>query len=161
MCFYHDYAWTASETADEVGTAKVPTPCDECREMIPVGGWVRHIWMQEEEVCRHNPQHDDYDGPETDSYDCPPGCTHDFGETYDYDRCQLCDRLIEAIHAHEIKEGCSEYESEPALTELCDAMAENGKAYLAEAEVMYPGITATLPECYRHDDEDQEEDEDE
>jgi hypothetical protein len=149
MCFYDDGDWTAQVVEDEILVVTAPVKCDECRRPIKPGEWRRHVFMQEHEVCRHNPAHDDYDGPETDSEDCPEGCEHDFGETFDYDRCQSCDQLIEAIHRHELAVGCHEYESRPSLTELHDAMVEgDGEAYLAKAEELFPGITARSPETF-------------
>ncbi len=148
MCFYDDADWEANFVDDTTAPAEKPVKCNECRRVIPIGEPVRHIYMQECEVCRHNPKHDDYDGLETED-DCPEGCEHDYGETYDYDRCQTCDQLIEAIHQHELAEGCREWESRPGLTDLCDAMVEgDGEAYLATAETLYPGITARLPESF-------------
>lgn len=140
MCFYEDDCdWTASVSTDEVLTADKPVKCDECQRVIPAGDSVRHIWMQEHEVCRNDP----------DSVGCPEGCDHDFGETENYDRCQACDQLTEAIHQHELAEGCKEYESRPPLTGLYDAMSEgDGKAYLAKAESLYPGITGRLPASF-------------
>lgn len=152
MCFYNDCDWFASVVTNTVTVAAKPTRCYECGEIIPEGAWVRHIYQQEHEVCQNNLCNPWHDGPETVSEDCPPGCEHDFGQTYGYYRCQVCDQLIEAIHSHEIKEGCDEHESRPVLTQLGEAMHENGRVYLASAEAMYPGIGARLPGCYRRDE---------
>jgi hypothetical protein len=153
MCFYEgDCDWTASVYSDTTEPATKPTKCDECRRIISIGEPVRHVWMQEHEICRHDPESDDFDGDEDDPVTlCGDECEHDFGETFDYDCCETCTQLIEAIHHHELLIGCREYESRPNLTE--------GLKYLAKAEQLYPGITARVPQSFidaanrRHDEE--------
>lgn len=146
MCFYNDdYDWYASVTTDETSPATKPTKCDECRRVIPIGEPVRHIWMQQHEYCIHHPDYDDYEGDDSDGTDCPEGCEHDYGETYDYDCCETCTQLVEAIHKSEIESGCRDAESRPNLTELYDAFAEGeGSKYLAKAEELYPGIRGRM-----------------
>lgn len=152
MCFTDDCDWYASIVEDEILTASKPTQCNECHEMIQEGGWLRHIFMQEHEECIHDPTSENYDFEgEHEGEGCPEGCEHDYGETCDYDRCETCDQLIEAIHQHELVEGCSHNESYPNLDGLYDAFWEgNGKAYLARAETLYPGITERLTESFRY-----------
>lgn len=161
MCFYDDDDdWYASIVEDSVIEVTSPVRCDECGRSIPPGSWRRHIFMQQDEYCRHDPEGGRYDAGDTaeamgvdvdalPEEGCPPGCEHDYGETCEYDRCEACDQLIEAIHRHELDEGCREYESRPALEELHQAMWEgDGAAYLAKAESLYPGITSRLPESF-------------
>jgi hypothetical protein len=150
MCFYNDYCdWTASVTCEDTGPATEPTRCDECGMLIAVGEPVRHVFQQEHELCIHHPESDYYEGDDEDGTDCPEGCEHEYGQTYEYDCCEVCTQLIEAIHAHEIESGCREHESRPAYTQLHEAFAEGeATAYFAKAEQLYPGITGRLPECF-------------
>lgn len=157
MCFDNDDCdWYAAIIEDETLPATKQARCGECGRIILVGEPVRHIFQQQREVCRHDPESDDYDGEETDLMGCPPDCVHDFGETFHHDICQPCDQLVEAIHQHEIEEGCGESESRPSLSELYEAMDRHrGPKYLAKAEALYPGITERLPAkflCFRDDD---------
>jgi hypothetical protein len=147
MCFPNDdYDWAAEVQVDEYLVADKPIKCLECFRTISVGDRFRQTYQQEDETCRNHPASDHYDGPEADSDECAPGCEHDYGETYTHRMCETCDQLIEAIHQHEIDEGCSEIESRPCFGELGDAMFEGPRAaYLAKAETMFPGITSRLP----------------
>ena len=152
MCFDEgDCDWTASVCEDETLPATKPTRCDECGRMIEVGEPVRHIFLQEHEYCREDPEHEDYDGEETDRV----GCGHatedecDFGESSHYDRCQTCDQLLDAIYQHEIESGCKHHEAQPNLGELDNAMIYGDRdRYLAKAEQLYPGITQRLPKMF-------------
>lgn len=167
MCFYDESDYTPQLVEDEVIEANEPTRCMECRRTIPVGGWVRHVFLQEHESCRHDPDNDRYVGDWTaeefgvaveslPEEGCSPGCSHDYGDSFHYDRCRDCDQLLDAIQKHEIAEGCHWADSLPNLERLRDAMHEgDGRAYLAKAEELYPGITARLPEnftTFRGDD---------
>jgi hypothetical protein len=146
MCFDSDYDWYAEVQSDEYLVADKPIKCLECFRSISVGDRFRHIYQQEDETCRNHPISDYYEGPETDSKECAPGCEHEYGETYTHRMCETCDQLIEAIHQYEMDEGCSEIESRPCFGGLGDAMFEGARAaYLAKAETMFPGITSRLP----------------
>jgi hypothetical protein len=157
MCFEYDSDWTASIVEDKTTIVTKPVKCDECGRVIQPGEFVRHVYQQEHEVCRHDPESDDFDGPEWDENDepikregCLDGCNHDYGETFDWDCCEACNQLIEGIHRHELDEGCHEADSRPALGELYETVAEgNGKAYLDKAEELFPGITGRLSENIR------------
>jgi hypothetical protein len=96
-----------------VGEAKEPTRCDECHDTIPAGGWVRHIFQQEHEMCQQC--------EEGDATRCEDG-DHDFGETYAYDRCEACDKVLRAIEQAEIEEGCKGDETQPPLEGLREEM---------------------------------------
>lgn len=140
MCFYNDYDWYAELVEDEIRTADQPTRCGECGTVVPEEGTLRHIYYQQYEICRR----DHYEG----GPGCSEDCEHDFGETFDFDLCEACNQLIEAIHQFEIEEGCGEAESRPAFGELYDAIY-NRKDYLEKAESLYPGITSRLSETFR------------
>jgi hypothetical protein len=152
MCFDNDSDWTASIVERKTTLAKKPTKCRECNRVIQVGDLLHHVYQQEHEVCRYDPESDDYIGEDenADKEGCPEGCKHDFGETYDYDCCEVCSQLIEAIHQHELEEGCHESESRPPYEGLYDAFADgDGDRYFAKAEELYPGITSRLTENFR------------
>jgi hypothetical protein len=161
MCFSTDYDWDAKVVTDETLPATTAVTCGECRRLIPIGEPVRHIFMQEDDWCKLDRSSERYDGRYSDDDDDAEGCPHtdeadcDFGETFDFDLCETCCQLIEAIHQHELEEGCDEAESRPACGELYDAMdRDRGPGYLAKAESLYPGITARLPHnwlCFQGD----------
>ena len=106
MCFINECDWYAETVIDEERPAEKPLKCYECHRAVPTGETMRHVDMWESETCKHNPSHDDYEGPEMDSEECPEGCEHDFGESFSCSICQECAKLLKAIEASEIEEGC-------------------------------------------------------
>lgn len=140
MCFYPDYDWTASVVETTPGTVDKPTRCDECGKEIQAGEWRLHIAMQEHEECQTCDEFgDSYN--EDDPQD-PATCEHDFGESFDYDRCEACDQILKAIRAVEQKEGCPSYAQQPALCELREVFSEHSGApvYAAHAIEMFPEL---------------------
>lgn len=143
MRFYHDYDWTARvvERGHQVrGTA---IKCDECYKTIGVGEMAYHVFMQEHEECQT-----------CDSFECE--CAEgqccacekpDYGETFEYDRCEECDKFLQAIEAAEIDEDCDPSESRPALTSLREDISNAGleasKKYWLKAVVMFPELKAS------------------
>lgn len=121
MCFYHDSDWQAEVSEQTTLTATKPVHCDECRRTIAVGDGYVHVYQQQ------------YEEPLEEDGDC--------GETYDYDRCLDCDRLLRAIAAVEKDRGCPPYSALPALTELREAMEEDGADYAARAVEMFPDLS--------------------
>lgn len=156
MCFINDYDWYASVATDEETTADKSTKCFECHRAIPAGETFRHIDQQEHEVCTQDPESDYYEGEETDQIGCkcePGKC--DFGETFSCDICTECTKLLKAIEASEIEEGCSPDESQPGFGELCDAMSEDdGGRYRAKAAAMFPEIAGHVAKYYPDQSED-------
>jgi hypothetical protein len=115
MCFYHgDADWTAEVWDEDDGPAARPVRCDECGLLIPAGGWRRHVDAQEHEEF-HNDEHDFDKGGE-----CEDGCS--FGESFFYDRCEKCHRVIEIIRKVEESKECKGEESMPPLTKLSDSL---------------------------------------
>lgn len=135
MCFYNDdYEWSASVHEETEGPAEKATRCYECGEPIAAGQWRRHIYQQEDEECRLCEQEEGFD----------PECQHDYGETFDYDRCEPCDKVLRAIEAVEKDEGCPEYSRQPMLGELRDVFVHpedgNAMAYAERAVAMFPEV---------------------
>lgn len=157
MCFTADYDWYAEQASDEETTADTSMKCFECGRVIPSGETFRRIEQQEHEICIHDPDNDHYEGPETEQEgcDCEEGAC-DFGESFDCDICTECAKLLKAIEASEIEEGCSPSESQPAFGGLYDAMTEgDGDRYRAKAAVMFPEIADHVQAHYpaRNEDE--------
>jgi hypothetical protein len=144
MCFTHDYDWCAEVCDETTGAAEKATVCDECHKPIPAGVWVRSVYQQQHEQCQRCEDEDSRDFEE-DHPDCA-GDEHEYGETFDWDCCEACDKVLRAIKAAELEEGCKEYESQPALTELSQAMSDdrlhNDGRYLAKVLAMFPEVAA-------------------
>src|SRR5688572_30184586 len=140
MCFYNDYDWYAQVSDSSSGPADTKARCDECGKVINPGDWRYHLDQQEEECCRTCDEGgDNYD--DDDPQD-PLTCEHDFGETFDYDRCDKCDKILKAIEAVEIKEGCPPDARRPRLMELRETFIEHSSApvYAATAIEMYSEV---------------------
>jgi hypothetical protein len=143
MCFTHDYDWRAEVEEDTVTKADRPTICDECRKIIHIGSWLRHVRQQEYEQCQRCE-----DGDSCDYEENHPECAggdHEHGETFDWDCCEACDKVLRAIKAAELEDGCREWESQPALTQLPEAMfydRRDGGRYLAKVREMFPEVEA-------------------
>lgn len=133
MCFDSEYEWTASLCEEDSGPAVKPCKCDECGHKISAGEWRHHIYQQEHETCYCCEE----DG--VDPCECE---TPDLGETYDYQRCEACDKLLRAVEQHEIDEGCPVYARRPALTELHDVFwqHEQNWEYAEKAVAMFPEL---------------------
>lgn len=133
MCFDNDYDWMASVCEEESGPAGKRCECNECGKRIEVGEWRHHIYMQEHEECQRC---------EDDGLDACKCETPDYGEDYDYIRCELCDKLLRAVEQHEIDEGCPPYARRPALTELGDTLWQHEQAfdYAEKAVGMFPEL---------------------
>jgi hypothetical protein len=144
MCFWNDdYDWTAEVSEEEEFVASKPTKCQECYRLIPAGETMVHIWMQQYEEC-----HACYDG----ECECPEGrccqCEEPvFGETFDYHRCQECDKFLMAVEAAEVEEGCARHESRPGLgamaSDIMDGDRENIKRYFKRALRDFPELKAS------------------
>ena len=147
MCFYNgDCDWTASvcEQADTVAIADCK--CSECGQTIPVGAFAHTIFMQEYEECR---------ACEETECECPydsdgnpicwtKGCQcekPELGETFDYVRCDGCDKFLQAVESAEIAEGCDRLEARPNLPMYDDMQGigqEECKKYWIKAVEMFP-----------------------
>lgn len=157
MCFYHEDAdWTASVYEDE---ENAPTDkaakCDECRAIIRVGEPRRHVYMQEHEGCircdrdardSHQERSGDYDEEDDDGNlpsltPCEDG-KHDYGETFECDICENCQKLLLAIAAAEADEGCDPHESQPSFGAMFEEMNDGGEAitYIDRARDLFPEL---------------------
>lgn len=138
MCFdTSNYDWTASLSIESTGTSIKPTRCHECGKRIGMYEWRRHIYQQEYEECQRCEWEEL--GP-----DDEPCVTHDYGEVASYNRCEDCDKIIRAIEAFELREGCPAHESRPLLTELRDELYQSGEGgrYAAVAIETFPELGA-------------------
>jgi len=138
MCFYNHCEWYASicET-DTARTSAHPVACDECGRAIPPGTPYTHVFMQEHED--EGPDDED-EGPDDESEEFDPG------ETFDYDRCGDCSRLLDAVGAEEVSRGCHAYESRPPLTAMQEQIGDldpaDRRAYRVRALAMFPDMGA-------------------
>ena len=145
MCFYTEYSFfpEISETSAEIATA--PIRCDECARMIVIGQKYTHVYMQEyEDEARdfRNDDDDEISGP-WEECDGPNA-----GETFDYDCCEDCSRLLQAIEAQEIVNGCKGEETRPGLGGLRESIGEldpcDRDAYYDRACTMFPDLDLTF-----------------
>lgn len=71
------------------------------------------------------------------------------------DICTECTKLLKAIEASEIEEGCNPDESQPGFGELYDAMSEDDAGrYRAKAAAMFPEIADHVAKYYPERNED-------
>jgi hypothetical protein len=144
MCFYHgDADWYASVVHEDIITSDKPVSCDECGRKMPPGEKFKHVHQQEREYCDQCSE----DEP------CPEGeC--DYGETFDYDVCEHCQKFLAAIQHVEADEGCKGAEQQPALGLLIDSLweADGTQDYIDRARAEYPELAASgyLDRMYRH-----------
>lgn len=134
MCFYNDdYDWMASVQKETEGAADRETRCDECREVIAAGQWRRHVYLQQYEECRV------CEWEEADE----PCEKHDYGETFDYDCCETCEKILKAIETLEAAEDCPVYSRRPSLLGLYEEAIvydDDGK-YRTKALQMFPELS--------------------
>lgn len=138
MCFYHDdYDWIAEICETTAGVSPLAAKCDECGKRILAFEWRCHVYQQEHEEC----QRCEYEELEPDDEPCQ---THDYGETFNYDRCEDCDKIIRAIEQYELREGCKPHESRPALCDLKEELnpwnRDDAPLYAAVAIEMFPEL---------------------
>src|ERR1700722_8291329 len=127
MCFVQEAEWKAEVSETTEGPKTVDTTrCSECGMGIDIGEWHKHIEMQEYEEC-HDCEYGDCDcaTKNTEDHECqcdPPN----YGETFVYDRCEGCEKLLAAIREVEIESGCGEHESVPLLGDLDNQLRNLG-----------------------------------
>lgn len=145
MCFYHDDAdWHASVYEDNVLAAEKKARCHECHCWIHPGEWCRDIFIQERETCRVCQLDDDYDDePDSELEPCAEGeC--DYGEQFQYVRCEACDKVIRAVEAVERDAGCTGNSITPPLIKLYEAMTYEENEYGDRARELYPEVAGHL-----------------
>lgn len=145
MCFYNDYDWRAEVCEKSERSSEEDCHCDECHQAIPAGVRHTYIYMAQHETPRDwNDEGLEYgeDLPEDDPSRFDPG------EEFDYRCCSRCWKVLEAIEAAELEEGCPKHAARPALTRLhsvmwVDANREGGR-YRAKAMAMFPELKEHL-----------------
>ena len=154
MCFTddQDYEWTASTWEESPGPATKACHCDECGAPIAIGDWCHNIHAEEHDCCQKcEDEWSDSYVPE-DKREGP--CEHDYGETMDYVRCEACDKVIRAIEAVEIEEGCPPGAQRPAINMLAEELSQHSSApvYAERAVAMFPEVRGCriLALCLRH-----------
>ncbi len=120
MCFINnDCKWTRTFMEEYDTTYPKDVQCDECRGTIPTGQTVHHVFMRKE----------------------------DLGESFDYDRCEGCDKFLRAVESAELEAGCRLYAARPALgtmaEELSDVGIHNRRRYFKAALRMFPELKAS------------------
>lgn len=142
MCFYNDYDWSAQIINTTEGPADKPVNCHECPQKIQVGEWRRKIYMQEHELCQlcEDDCSDVFD-EEINKNECK----HEYGQRYTYYCCQDCDKVLQAVKAHEVEAGCPAYAQQPPLGELWVGLQDSGEGhiYAAKAIAMFPELAGT------------------
>ena len=134
MCFYNDYDWVAEINEETAGVSPAPAKCHECGQRIAANEWRRHVHQQEHVHCERCEDLDEGDTCDR----------HEYGETYDYDRCETCEKILVAIGRFESANGCAVHESQPALGMLRDELLQHhdGRLYVAVAIESYPELGA-------------------
>jgi hypothetical protein len=114
--------------------------CFECRQAILVGDTARYIYQQEIESCECDfcINQDDPD-PE---YDGPKECQEELGETFSCYVCSECSKILQAIKAVEIAEGCPSHAQQPMFGELSQVFHEHEQAgvYARKVAEMFPEL---------------------
>lgn len=140
MCFVNDdYDWLAEVVEQSDHVLLAPIKCDECCRVIEIGETVHHIFMQQYEEC-----HRCYEGEcECEEEKCCQCSLPKFGEMSDYDRCQECDKFLQAVENAELEAGCDRRDSRPPLTEMRSAIGDGG---IAEAKRYFKMAKRDFPE---------------
>lgn len=143
MCFYQpDCDWYASVHEETTVAAAKPTRCRECDVMVPIGGIVHHIYLQEAEECKEC--QNGYCECEGECCKCPEPS---YGEEFDYDRCDDCHKFLEAVATAEKEAGCGPHESRPMLEQMIEDIQGGGSdeadKYFLVAERDYPELESS------------------
>lgn len=133
MCFYTEHEGCCLR--DEIDTAERRTRCQDCGRWIEAGAtYHAFVWADRSQcrICDADwDDHQDRAVPcideETDEES--PDAEHDFGDVSRGAVCMRCDRVRNAVEAHEIASGCSPYESQPDIGDLWDSLAHEGERY--------------------------------
>ncbi len=140
MCFENEGEWCARIDTKEEKPVESPCWCLECNQDIPIGIIALHVFQQEEEECQCDAcQYRDGD----EDWSIPAvGCTKDFGQTFEGVVCQDCCKLLKAIRALEIEEGCPEFAQQPLYGELHEVFCDHEQSfeYARKAVEMFPEV---------------------
>jgi hypothetical protein len=142
MCFNNDYDWYADVWDVTDGENDVPAKCIECGLAIASGEWRRHVYLQEDEECYRCEQGDLKEGDE-------PCEVHDYGEIFECSICETCCKILKAIEAVEIDEGCPVGSRQPLYGELSQALFDDANCgdgkYAARALAEHPELRELFP----------------
>lgn len=141
MCFLNECEWFASINEHSSNPATKATKCNECGIVIQPGEIVHRLYQQEYEECRDC----EYGYCECEKDKCCICEKPNYGETFDYDCCDNCDKFLKAIEASEIEVGCRRSESRPMLTMMVEDIREANdpesvRRYVKKALVMFPEL---------------------
>ena len=144
MCFHHDFYWCPDVAQKITYRADTVWHCIECRCRIGPGEWYHSVRQQEHEECRRcedgececpgRPADDDAMGWHACECEEP-----DHGERFEGEFCARCCKVLTAVEAHELAEGCRGNSTQPAYGELDDALHEEPH-YADVAAAMFPDL---------------------
>jgi hypothetical protein len=149
MCFLLDCDWHASVVHEEDRTATKEMNCLECSHKIQPGDSYHYVYQQEHEECQacewaecECPDAlDGKDRPQDHECRCEKP---NYGESYEYWRCQECSKFLKAVQRAEVDAGCSVYESQPHYEDMIDEISDSGmdeaKRYFKRAAKDFPEI---------------------
>lgn len=146
MCFVNEGEWNAEVQDESDTTAATKTRCDECYATIEAGEFVHKIYQQEQERCG-TCENGFCDCPKDEGGDCVGGCQceePDYGESFDYQRCENCHKFLQSVEAAEIEAGCRIWEARPMLPMMIEDIGNGGieeaRKYFKKARVMFPEL---------------------
>lgn len=158
MCFLKDYDYVFEDWHEGEGVTAARDRCDECRCVIWPGEWRKCMEGQQYESCRNRAHYDGLtDDDEIDVFTDGHGDVEegdcDYGERYEYVRCERCDAVLKAIQAHEVEEGCVGDSTTPYLEQLSDAVTDADEAefdaYAAKLRAIAPQFSHQLDRLSR------------
>jgi hypothetical protein len=148
MCFVNDYDWYAEVCEQDDRPALADFTCDECWRLILAGQMQHHVHQEEYEECQRCAD-DDCDCQKNGNGRCD-GCQCDqpaTGETFDYNRCEECDKFLKAVEQAEIEAGCDLSDSRPGLCGMIPEIQGGGREeagrYFQKALRMFPELKAS------------------
>ena len=151
MCFYNDDCdWIAQVYEESASVVTESGQCQECGRIMLVGATMHNVWIQQYEACRRcDPNEraewdDDFAGGPLEQ--CSDG-QHDYGETFDYSRCDDCDLFLQAVQEAEEDAGCHHDDARPPLEFMRERINDGGqdeaKRYWRKALERYPQLKAS------------------
>jgi hypothetical protein len=142
MCFVNSYDWYAQTVERSTSVVAKERQCMECHRIMTAGQTTHCIHMEEHEECQVCLNKECSCRKD----ECCECSSPDFGETYDYERCEECHKFLEAVEAAELEAGCSLNESRPALESMMDELieADDRERYFVKALEMFPELMVYL-----------------
>ncbi len=145
MCFYHEYDYCPEVYSKNERMSERPVECEECGATIEPGQTIHSVFMQQYEQCHVCEMGECVcDHKTNDDCQC---ATPVFGETFDYDRCEQCEKFLQAVEDAEVEAGCSKAEARPAFQEMRNDIVDGGmreaKKYFKRARYAYPELVAS------------------